>query len=503
MKVVKIQAPDGTVVKVEGPDDATDQDFIEQGQLLYEQNLSTREAQKEQFPTPAEHGAKPGTATEAPPLIADVFKSYFRPVASTIGDLATGAGQEAAKTVMNLGKMSRRLPVVGPVIAAVNDRLPKIEVPGDILTAQNATQKVGGAIERISEFAAPGGLTGKLAAAGKLGVFGRGGLEAVSAYGVSTAHGDENDDAVRNALMSGGVTAAFGAALKGLGSLGKRAELAAVKPLKSTLEDVRGAPKGQEGKKLIDDIYKYKLGGSLDQTYTKAESLLDNLEQRLQSTLKANPRAHVDLKQALNDTALELGQPSKLAANMTKNKAIERALIHQLENVDLLDKAGVTSNGVANLSIANNIKRGLGRTGSWLHGFADPDNEANQIVATALYKNLRKHIETAAGHAGPTIKNLNQQMSEVLPIVDAMIKRIPVERRREIFSLKEFAGLALGDSKGLGFSVLDRILRSPRAANQMVKASQVGPRLAPRLGQAAAGVTASAAEDNGRTNPFR
>ncbi len=38
-KIVKVQVPDGRVIKVEGPDDATDEQFIEQGRILYAQML--------------------------------------------------------------------------------------------------------------------------------------------------------------------------------------------------------------------------------------------------------------------------------------------------------------------------------------------------------------------------------------------------------------------------------------------------------------------------------
>ncbi len=44
-KIVKVQAPDGTIIKVEGPDDASDADFIQQGAALYQQQQQVKSRQ--------------------------------------------------------------------------------------------------------------------------------------------------------------------------------------------------------------------------------------------------------------------------------------------------------------------------------------------------------------------------------------------------------------------------------------------------------------------------
>lgn len=65
-KVVKIQTPDGSIIKVEGPDTATDDEFLQQGQLLYQQQQSIKQAQAAKFPTSAELGGKPGAVAPIP-----------------------------------------------------------------------------------------------------------------------------------------------------------------------------------------------------------------------------------------------------------------------------------------------------------------------------------------------------------------------------------------------------------------------------------------------------
>lgn len=471
------QLADGTIL--EFPDETPD-DIMNAAvkHHIASANLdAVRAAQKAKFPTAAEQGGKPGTPVEAKPL------------SNTIVDSAQAIG----KGMEDLGKGVMKEAVAGiPLtVAKALGTVPKSTTAEDIwMNPVNAAEKAGGIIERGVEFMAPGGAVTKIAKAGKVGLLGRAGLEAVSAYGVSGAHGDTNEEAARNALASGGLTAAGAVALKGLGRLGQRMELAAVKPLKSVIEDVKGAPPGQEAEKLVSDIYKYNLGGPLDQSLTKTETALDRLEAKLQSVLKSHPNASaIDLNQAVADAAADLQQPATAAKNASKNAAIGRAIQKQLDDIDLLNKFGATTSGKADLVIGNQFKRGL--PGSWLHGFADPDNEANQIVATAVYKKVREQIENASTQAGPLIKDINRQMSDILPIRDALIQRIPVSRRRELISLKEAMGLASGHGVGFSLSVLDRMLRSPTAANLFVKGAQQAPAIAPRLGQAGAGAISS------------
>jgi hypothetical protein len=57
MKIVKVRTPSGSIINVQGPDDASDAEFLQQGQLLYERDYKPIEdAQRANFPTKAEGG---------------------------------------------------------------------------------------------------------------------------------------------------------------------------------------------------------------------------------------------------------------------------------------------------------------------------------------------------------------------------------------------------------------------------------------------------------------
>ncbi len=118
-------------------------------------------------------------------------------------------------------------------------------------------------------------------------------------------------------------------------------------------------------------------------------------------------------------------------------------------------------------------------------------DQAKQIVADAVYRKVREQIEAAAQNAGSAIQDLNRQMGDILPIRDAVIRRIPVAQRQEILSLKEFLGAAMGNKLGFGLSVFDRTARSPWWSNMFVKGAQAAPDIAPRIGQVGAGATST------------
>ena len=96
-KILTVEAPDGTRFKVEGPDTASDEEFLKQGQLLYSQNQAIKADQAAKYPTAAEQGGRAGAV--ATPL---AYQGVVGRLAQ-LGHAVSNTGEGAATGMESTG----------------------------------------------------------------------------------------------------------------------------------------------------------------------------------------------------------------------------------------------------------------------------------------------------------------------------------------------------------------------------------------------------------------
>jgi hypothetical protein len=280
------------------------------------------------------------------------------------------------------------------------------------------------------------------------------------------------------AVPAAATSAAFSAATPGVAKLstflGQRIEKALVK---AQARDVADGYK-------VGNIFKHNLGGTLTQSYDKANAKLNTLGKELKAELaKIGPGGvvpEVDVLGELSSTSLDLAK--NVYKTMGRNAKIDKALDDLLNDPAM----ALLQNGKADLATANEIKQAMGELGAWAHGMRDPESNALEMVANAFYDRLKKSIENAAP-AGPTrIRALNKEMGEILPIRQAIIRRIPVEQRQNVLKMGDVIGWGTGS---MGLAIANRLLQSGRVANLAVKTGDTLGAAAPtasKLGAASA-----------------
>lgn len=246
---------------------------------------------------------------------------------------------------------------------------------------------------------------------------------------------------------------------KGLGKIFKgtaqRIENTLIKPLKADLED---------GFK-IQNINKYKIYGDLTQKAKKVEQLLSQKTQLLKQKIGSRSDVVIDLNSAVDKTAeAVLKNKSKTFGNLSNaKKAIE-----QLANeVELYSK-----NGLVDLPEAQVIKQSAGKQGAWLYGFLDPEAKAKEFVYTKFYRILRQEIEKKAPEG---VKQINREISDLIPIMHAIERRIPVSERNNVLSLSDIitGGIAIGNPKAFGLFALNRALKSGSVAKLLQTSGEI------------------------------
>src|SRR5262249_30871071 len=148
-------------------------------------------------------------------------------------------------------------------------------------------------------------------------------------------------------------------------------------------------------------------------------------------------------------------------------------------------KGALMAGGQLSLPNANIAKQAVGDLGAWLH---DPNgkilSDSDRVledVANKFYRNL--NTEIAAKSAGP-VADINKQISDLLPIRAAVLRRIPAEARSSVITMADMLGLAHGS---FALSIASRLLGSGRGANLAVKAGQAAPSIGPAIGRGTAG----------------
>lgn len=407
-------------------------------------------------------------------LEPDSWGRWIREHASSLGispattETAIGAGKSVLGTIKGGADLIRQIPGVGPAL----ERGPAYDFKTPItLEPQDTAQRVGKTAADIGQFMLPASSLAKVKAAlktgsGLLNALVGAGVEGASAGAIGSAQtGDLGKGAVTGAVTAG-TTLGAQAALASLKPLAERIERALVKPQQADMRD---------GFKTAN-IFKHQLGGTLEQSYDKTQQAIDRASKQLQAVMRADPDAKVNVYEALFQAADDLDKSA--LKNVADQQGIQRALNSMLENTGeamRLQGIPVGPDGSVPLTAANLLKQGVGDAGAWLHTpsgktVADIDAAAKEKVANAFYDRLKVAIEANA--KGP-VKAINQQLSELIPIKRALIRRIPVAARQNVVNLGDMFGWSTGS---WGLALANRLLRSgPVAQGAYELGQQAGP----------------------------
>ncbi len=376
-------------------------------------------------------------------------------------EAAIGGAKGAGSTAYNVGRM----------IPGMRGMLP--EQKPAMLQPEGTAQKAGYGAEQVGEFFLPGGavrkgMTGIQAATKALGprlprvaasmlnLGGRGALEAASAGGVTMAQtGGDTQASMRNAALAGMIPLAVVPAVKGVAG-----------PVARKIEKVvlRATKKDYDNGFKVQNVFKYDVAGTLAQTAQKTHQQITKRVDALRNLLKSKP-VDIDVVDALTEAATELkaNKMSTMGLNSKMDKAVDFWLDELQE---------VAPNGRAGLADANEIKRSIGRFGAWISGSRDPESSAIEKVSNAFYTKLRLKIEKAG--ADPAIHALNREIGDMIPIEQAVIRRIPVDERNAIMSLTDALVLSgsIINPANLWLFAAKKATTSGRVASGLYKAGQ-------------------------------
>jgi hypothetical protein len=223
------------------------------------------------------------------------------------------------------------------------------------------------------------------------------------------------------------------------------------------------------------NVKKYGVGGSLGTMLEKTNDKMDELATQLNSTL-ADSDAKVNLNDVFDKTSSDLGA-NKLKT-FGSNTSMDNALT-QLKG----EIANAAEDGNVSIPEAQQVKQASGSMGAWLFGQNDPDATARQQVYNAFYKNLKTEIEK---NSPDGVQNINNAISELIPIRNAVFRRIPVAARNGAVGLTDMISLAasLSHPGALAFGALGRATKSGAVGNALQNlGTKIGSEGALRAGE--------------------
>ncbi len=419
--------------------------------------------------TPAPQTEQPGMLKSIGQGISDFTIGVGKGALSTVKGMAN-IGEKGLNTIDNLTGQHGLSQMAG--LKPGETATDKI-IPENLTEATNTAQSLGKGVEQIAEFLIPGGAsakagklvegasflskTPKLAKTLSLGtrVVGEAGL-----VGGQTAlqQGKIDDKAKVNAIVAGLFPiagAALGSAKPFLGKVGEKIEQSVIKPSQVDITDGFN----------IKNLRKYNVGGSLKDIIANTHTKLNELGQQLKSKLASN-NTSINLNKVFEETADDLLKNKGI--NFGNVAAIKNVLENQLKN-EILEQAG--SNGLVDLVEANVIKRGAGTKGAWAFNRPEPDATAIEKVYTTFYNKLKTTIEN---NAPDGVKELNKQMSELIPISNAALRRLPVDQRNNMIGLTDNINLfsVMLDPKALALLGANKLAKSGQFGNYLMKVAE-------------------------------
>ncbi len=345
----------------------------------------------------------------------------------------------------------------------------------EVLKPQTTAERLGFGTEQIAEFLIPSTKIAKLAKGTPL--LGRAGIEAGTIGGTTAIQEGEIGDDAKTGAIIGAMFPVVGAGLKTFRpkggvrkAIGEKIQQTVIRPNARDFRELKIKEGQDAGKKFIDIVNKYKLGGNLKETVLKSQNSINTRLNRL-SELTKEGKGAVDVQDVLNNTLKGFkGKESKFRKFGTA-QSMSKALKDLRNEVKLVVPDEKTP---LNLVEATLMKRGAGTKSAWAFGQPDRDAKALDTVYTQFYLNLKRAIEKAAGKSGGEIKKLNKEISEIIPISNAALRRLPVEQRNNVISLSDSIGLfaAIFHPGALALIGANVLSKSGKFGNFLVKAAQ-------------------------------
>lgn len=379
------------------------------------------------------------------PKAAPAKKGLLEKTARVVNDVLRIPGKQAGQAIGTLAGYA-----LSPNKETYDLSAPSpLQVAGDV--AKGAAFVAGAKLPIASSIA------GKAAQFGGIGAVsgaGQGAIEEKDAVGIAT-------QALKEGATGAAVGAAFGVAEKGLkalgsllGKTGDKIQTSIIKPSQADIKDGFS----------LETVKKYNLGGSLKTTFAKTDTKLDELSKQLNTKL-GQSNAAIDLNEAYERTAKKLlgNKLESFGSNAQMEGAIEK-----LRN-EILAVSG--NNGLVSIPEAQLVKRASGHFGAWSFGVPTPEATASQKVYSAFYNELKTTIEKNSPEG---VRQINQEISKLIPVMNALIRRIPVAERNATLSLTDIISLtgAAVDPRALSISLINLASKSGTVGAALGK---VGP----------------------------
>jgi hypothetical protein len=240
------------------------------------------------------------------------------------------------------------------------------------------------------------------------------------------------------------------------------------------------------------NIEKYGLyGNNVNDILKKSQGEISIRMNQLKELLEqsGNSGNKVDMADAVLKAVKEI--------ESNKTKFPQLFLAKKNEKIPLKEAAEEIIGMIARLSggadadplTANEIAQTLGVIASKAFGKNTKQDDALEAVAMTTYWKLRELIESSVKDAPGEVRRLNREMHEIIPIKNAALRRLPIDKRNEFIPLKTMIGGAAAIATGnpakagaiAGFTSLDLTLKNPRFAQVLNYVNKVSRKNAPTI----------------------
>jgi hypothetical protein len=219
----------------------------------------------------------------------------------------------------------------------------------------------------------------------------------------------------------------------------------------------------------IKNVSKYDLYGNTKEIAEKAQIKINGLLGQVEGKLKeaTDQGATVDASAALMDALSEikanpLKYPKLFAGETPESMPIVSATKKLTTMIEQISQGNYENLGLLD---ANKIKQAVGEIGADAFGKRTIEEDALEAIAAKTYMKLKNQIEEKSPEG---VRELNKQISEIIPIKTAAIRRTPVDERQNIMSLGTLmsatAAVTTGNALPLTVAVAEATVKSPKLA---------------------------------------